>query len=164
MKHTIGQTQNGVFVYVDLIGSQAAKHIAQQPYLLALAKEMVGKTKVQGTKASIEHDMGRPIGYNAVIQTTEKDIVLYGRRLREDIYTRFVKNGKPATTQYLSATLQRDSDNNYELCDLWIGQLNPPRPGSENETTDSKPYWANHAFLLDNQPVQLQTVTKICPY
>jgi len=164
VKHPVGHTQNGVPVYVDLIGSKAAKHIAQQPQLLGLAKEMLEQIVVRGVEMNIEHDMGRLIGYNFVVATTEKDTILYGRLLRDDIYTRFVKNGKPLSTHYLTVTLKKDGDKNYELCDIWIGRLNPPRPGSANETAESKAYWSNHAFVLDSQPLQLQTVTKECPY
>lgn len=164
MKHPIGQTRNGVPVYVDLIRSRAAKHIAQQPHLLGLAKEMLQKASVRGAEPSIEHDMGRSIGYNLVVTTTEKDTILYGRLVRDELFTRFVKNGKPDSTQFLSATLCQDSDAEYELCDIWIGHLNPPRPGSADETSESKQYWLNHAFIFDNQPLQLQTVTKVCPY
>ena len=164
MKHSVGKTRNGVPVYVNLIGSPAAKRIAQQPQLLVLAKEMLGQTTVRGSQMSIEHDMGRLIGYSHVVITTEKDTVFYGRMLREDLYTRFVKNGKPLSTHYLTVILQQDSDKQYELADIWIGRLNPPRPGSDNETAESKPYWANHAFIVDNQSIQLQTVTKACPY
>ena len=39
-----------------------------------------------------------------------------------------------------------------------------PRPGSADETPESKPYWLNHALIFDNQPLQLQTLTKECPY
>ncbi len=164
MKHPVGQTRNGVPVYVNLIGSQAAKHIAQQPQLLTLAKEMLKQVAARGAEVSVEHDMGRLIGYNFVVATTDKDAIFYGRLLRDDVYTRFVKNGKPLSTHYLSMTLRKDSDDSYEMSDIWIGRLNPPRPGSANETAESKPYWSNHAFVLDSQPVQLQTVTKECPY
>jgi hypothetical protein len=164
VKHPIGQSRNGVPVYVNLIDSPAAKRIAQQPQLLAFAKEMLEKTAVQGTEINIEHDMGRQIGYNFVVATTDKDTILYGRFVKDNVYTRFVKNGKPLSTQFLTMTLQQDGDSNYELSDIWIGRLNPPRPGSTNETADSKPYWTTHAFVLDNQPLSLQTVTKVCPY
>jgi hypothetical protein len=164
MKHSIGQTRNGVRVYVDLIKSQAAKQIAGQPQLLTLAKEMLGEISVSGTKLSIERDMGRQIGYSFIVPTTEKDTVIYARLLRDDLYTRFVKKGNPPSTNYLTMTLLQDGDNGYELSDVWIGRLNPPRPGSDNETAESKLYWSNHAFVLDSQPLQTRTVTKTCPY
>ncbi|HEX3568437.1 MAG TPA: hypothetical protein VHT70_02040 [Candidatus Saccharimonadales bacterium] len=164
MKHTIGQTRNGMQVQVDLIGSQAARHIAQQPRLLMLAKEVLEKIAAKGATVNVECDMGRPIGYSFLVATKDTDTILYARLLKDEIYTRFVKNGKPFSTPYLTVSLTQDKDNNYELSDIWIGRLTPPRPGSVNETTESRSYWLEHAFVLDNQPLQLRTVTKTCPY
>jgi len=164
VKYLIGQTRNSAQVYVQLIGSQAGKHISRQPQLLSLAKEMLAAVTLQRQDIRLEYDMKRPIGYSFVIETTDKDVILYGRLLKDDLYTRFVKNGKPLSTRYLSVALSKGSDNNYELSDIWIGRLTPPRPGSSDETTESKPFWSNHAFILDSQPIQLQTVTKTCPY
>lgn len=164
MKHLIGQTRNGVQIHAQLIGSQAAKHIAHQPQLLTLAKEMLAEVALHGQEISIEHDMKRSIGYSFTIETTEKDTIFYGRLLKEEVYTRFIKNGEPLSTSYLTVTLKKVSDNSYELSDIWVGRLTPPRPGSANETVESKPYWSNHALILDGQRIQLQTVTKTCPY
>lgn len=164
MKHSVGLTRNGAHVYVNLISSPAAKHIAQQPQLLTLAKEMLAQVAVHGSEASIEHDMKRLIGYNFIVTTTDQDSILYGRLIKDDVYTRFVKNGKPLSTNYLTVALARDADNNYELSDIWIGHLRPPRPGSINETAESKPYWSNHAFVLDSKSMQVRAVTKVCPY
>lgn len=164
MIHPIGQSRNGVQVYVNLIGSHAGRQIAQQPQLLTLAKEMLAQRVVRGSEVSIEHDMKRLIGYSFIVATTEKDIILYGCLVKDEVYTRFTKNGKPLSTNYLTATLSQDDDGNYELSDVWIGRLSPPRPGSVNETAESKSFWANHAFVLDNQALQLRTLTKTCPY
>lgn len=163
MKHVICTTKNGVPVHVDLIYSQAAAHIAQNPHLLALVQEALQQINAEKVEYSIEHDMGRPIGYNYVVETTDSDTIIYAQLVRTNLYTRFVKNGKPKATSYLSMSLQRDDDS-YELQDIWIGRLSPPRPGSERETAESRPYWARHAFVLDTQPVQSRTITKECPY
>ncbi|HEY8999222.1 MAG TPA: hypothetical protein VIM53_02795 [Candidatus Saccharimonadales bacterium] len=164
MKHPIGQTRNGTQVYVDLIGSQAARHIAQQPQLLTFAKELLEKTAVEGSEANIEYDMGRSVGYNFLVTTKDTDTILYARPVKDEVYTRFVKNGKPFSTRYVTVTLVQNADNDYELSDIWVGRLTPPRPGSINETAESRPYWLHHAFVLDSQPLQLRTVTKTCPY
>lgn len=164
MKHPIGQTGNGTAVYVDLIQSSAARHIAQQPHLLTLIAEALQQTEPQGLEASIEHDMGRVIGYSFVVKTAGTDGIFYAQLLRDDTYIRFIKNGKPLSTQYLSMVLHQDENGAYELYDAWIGRLNPPRPGTAGETAESKPYWATHAFILGNETLQLRTVTKECPY
>ncbi|HSX33496.1 MAG TPA: hypothetical protein VLF91_04120 [Candidatus Saccharimonadales bacterium] len=164
MKHHVGETRNGVQVYAQLIGSPAGQRIARQPQLLSLAKEMLATVSLYDYEISMEYDMERPIGYSYTIETADKDSVFYALLLKDDVYTRFVKNGKPLSTSYLTVTLSKTSDNNYELSDVWIGRLTPPRPGSKNETAESKPYWSNHALILDSQALQLQTVTKACPY
>lgn len=125
---------------------------------------MLTSVTLHDSEVSMEHDMSRPIGYSLIIETSDKDIIFYGRLLKDDVYTRFVKNGKPLSTRYITVTLLRDSDNNYELSDVSIGRMRPPRPGSTDETAKSKAYWSNHAFILDDQPVQTQTVTRTCPY
>jgi hypothetical protein len=163
MKHPVGKTKNGVPVYVDLIASKAAKHIAEQPYLLQLIKEVLKGVEAHDPDLKLEKDMGRAIGYDFVVNTTPKDIIFYAQLSRDEVYTRFVKNGQPHSTQYLSIELHRH-DNSYELQDAWIGRLSPPRPGSGAETTDSLDYWSVHAVVLDKQSLQLRTLTKVCPY
>jgi len=164
MKHLIGQSRNGIQVYTQLIGSPAGARIAKQPQLLTLAKELFTKVALRGPEVRLEYDMNRPVGYDFVVETSDKDIVFYGRLLKDEVYTRFVKNSKAQPTQYIMVNLVRDSENNYELSDIRLGNLAPPRPGSTDETAESKQYWASHALILDGQPLQLQTVTKTCPY
>jgi len=164
MRHPVAHTRNGIPVYVDLIRSKAAAHIARQPRLLGLVKEALNKVTARGERVRIEQDMGRAIGYNFVVKTTEKDTVLYAQCVRDTIYTRFVKNGKPTPTKFLVLILYYDQNGGYELHDTWIGRLSPPRPGSDEETDQSKQYWAEHAYVLDGQSLQINTVTKVCPY
>lgn len=164
MKHRIGKTRNDVPVYVDLIDSDAAKHIAQQPHLLGLVEEVIRGTTLSDSEVSFEVDMARPIGYDFVVNTTDKDTVFYAQLLRDSVFTRFVKNGKPAPTQHLALILRCDDEGDYELLDTWIGHIRPPLPGSANENPSSKSYWATHALVLDNQPIQSRTLTKECPY
>jgi len=164
VKHLVGFSRNGIQVYAQLIGSQAGMHIARQPQLLSLANEMLAGLTLAGQELRIEHDLKRLIGYNFTVETTDDDVVFYGCLLKDNIYTRFVKNTKPLPTRYLTAILTKVDEATYELADVWIGRLRPPRPGSPDETPESKPFWSNHALIMDGQPLQLQTVTKTCPY
>jgi hypothetical protein len=164
MKHPIGHSRNGIAVHVDLIQSQAAKHISQQPHLLNLIAEALQQTSLSGPNPVVERDMGRPVGYNFVVKTSGTDTVFYAQVLRDDTYTRFIKNGKPNSTQYLSMLLHKNADNEYDLVDAWIGRLSPPRPGTSDENAESKPFWESHAIILGNESLQLRTVTKVCPY
>jgi len=164
MKHTIATTKNGIIVHVDLIHSAAGTAIARQPYLLGLLKELIERTEITDQEPQFDQDMGRSVGHESVVETTDADTVVYAQKLKDPTYTRFVKNGQPNPTQYLTIVLHKDEDNLYELKDTWIGRLSPPRPGSDLETAESKEYWSNHAYVLDGEPVQSKSITKDCPY
>jgi hypothetical protein len=164
MRHPVGRDRSGVEVYVDLISSAAGKQIARQPQLLSLAEEMLGKVKLHGAMVSMEYDMKRPVGYSFVVETSSRDLVFYACLQKDEVYTRFVKDGKPTATPYIAAIFMQDDHDAYELYDVQVGHLTPPAPGSANETTESKPYWLNHAFIMDSQPFRRQTVVRVCPY
>lgn len=164
MVHPLGITKNGIEVMVDLIGSPVAARIAKQPHLLELVKEVLQKTSFRDAEVHMQYDMKRTIGYDFVIPTTEKDTIFYARPLRDTVFSRFVKNGKPLSTQVLVLIMSRNKKGEYDLQDTWVGHISPPRPGSTDETPESKPYWMAHAIIADNQAVQSSTITKTCPY
>jgi hypothetical protein len=164
VNHIIGKTSNDIVVYVDLIRSPAATYVSTQPRLLDIAKRVIAQTAATTATVQIESNLGKHIGYNYVVQTGDSDTIFYAQLQRDPIYSRFVKNGKPLTTQYLSIILKRDDKGEYALDQLWLGRLRPPRPGADNETASSRDFWASHAFVADNQAVQPRTITKDCPY
>lgn len=164
IKHPITNTLNGTPVYVDLIKSPASVSIAQQPHLVYLIKEALETTKVKGDTVTIEHDFGRNIGNSDVVKTTEKDTILYAKRIKHDTFSRFVKRRTSAPSPFISIVLKKDSDGEYVLYDTWVGKLAPPFPGAEDATDESKAYWEEHALVLEGQPIQVRTLTKTCPY
>jgi hypothetical protein len=164
MRHALGHDKNGVLVEIDLIRSHAAKRISHQPHLLGLVSEVVRKSSFRGPSITLECDLGRPIGYSFIVATSGTDTIFYAQTLHDDVYTRFVKNGKPLASRYLTIVLERNEAGTYDLQDTWIGRLMPPRPGSPGETAESKTYWENHARILDDESLQVRTITKLCPY
>jgi hypothetical protein len=80
------------------------------------------------------------------------------------MYKRFVKNGKPQSTQHITVILSRDDEGEYELVDTWVGPMRPPHPGTPDETKAGRTFWDTHAFVLDREPIKLRTLTKTCPY
>ncbi len=164
MKHLVGTSRNEATIYVDLIQSETARHIARWPYLLGLAREVLQQTALKGNDVTIARDMGRSVGYEFIVPTTDVSKVFYAKVVREDVYTRFVRERKPTSTQILTMSLKRREPGVYELIGVWAGRVGPPRPGSINETAESRPFWANHAYLLDKESLQSQTITKDCPY
>jgi hypothetical protein len=151
-------------IYVDLVHSAAAKQISRQPYILGLAREALQTTSVKGTSPVVVRDMGRAIGYDFIVPTNDASKVFYAKVTRDDVYTRFVREPKPSPTSFLTLTLTRRPAGDYELLGVWVGKVGPPRPGSENETPESREFWAHHACLLDKESLQTQTITKDCPY
>jgi len=164
VRHVAGYTKNGHTVYVDLIKSQAAPHIAAHPHLLGLTKDALIHIPAKQERIKFEYNTGRIIGYENVVETPLEEKVLYARLVDDDLYSRFTRKGEPRQTTYISVTIQRESEGSYALVDAWIGRLRPPRPGSPNETPASREYWSRHAFLLDTQPLQRHTRTETCPY
>ena len=164
MKHIIGTTKNDMSVYVDLIHSKAAKHISAQPQLLMFIKEAVRAQSPTKEHVAIELNMGRSVGYDFTVPTTDKDVVFFAQLIKSTIFTPFVKNGSPTTTTHLSIVLHKTSDSEYELIDAWIGDMSPALPGSPEESKDSKPYWSSHAIVYTNQPLQTRSITKVNPY
>jgi hypothetical protein len=160
MKHLITHTTNDIPVYVDLIHSAAAKHIAERPYLLGLAAEALQKKSPGKHPLIIEHNFGRTLGYNFIVPTTDASIVFYACVLRDEVYTRFVKNVAPLATTYLTTVLDYTADDTFELRDLWIGRIIPPRPGSADATDAGNTYWQHHAYVFDKQSLQTKTITK----
>ncbi len=164
MIHLVEYSQNYLPVYVDLVKSLAAKRIARQPYLLTLAAEVLRHTILNKPVVHLEYDIGRTIGYDFVVETTNADAIFYAQLVRDNVYTRFTRNGKPVPTRYVSLVLQRTPDDTYIALDLRVGHFSPPRPGSVDETARSKTYWENHALVFDKQAIQSSTLTKMCPY
>jgi len=164
MKQPVGPTSNGKQVFVDLIHSQAAKHIAGHPQLIGHVAEALRQTTVKTAYLKFEYNLKRSIGYENVVPTAPAEKVVYAQTAHDGLYTRFTRKGNPSSTTYVSMALQQNEDGTYDLLDAWIGRIRPPRPGSDNETPASREYWANHAFLLDKQVLRPHTATETCPY
>lgn len=157
-------SRNDVHVYVNLTRSLAAARIAQQPHILTLAKELLDPLTLHGPKMTLEHDFGRIIGNTDVVETTDKDTIVYAKKYRQDTYCRFVRRRQMAPSQFLSMLMERDPQGNYELLDIWVGRQVPPFPGDHNARANSQAYWKDHALVIDGQALQLNTLTKAIPY
>ena len=165
MAHLVGWAQNGLPVYVDLVESEAATHIARTPHLLTLAAEALQCITLSQPAVTIAYDMKRTVGYDMVVETTAADSIFYAQLVRSTAYTRFTKNGKPLATSHVSITLRRSQQGvSYTMHDIRIGRPVPPPPGNAEQTATSHAYWENHAVIFDNQPIQARSITKICPY
>lgn len=82
---------NGANVYVDTKGSHAATHIKDNPELLNLVKVFLKNQSFHEENVAIEHDTGKIIGSMDLIDTDEKDEIVYAIRQNREIYTKFAK-------------------------------------------------------------------------
>ncbi len=162
--HLVTTTSNNLNVYVNLTHSLAGTRISRQPTLLTILKEALSPLKLTAPEVYIEHDLGRVIGNSEIVETSEKDLIVYARRPKSTTYVRFVKNRQFMPTNYLTIVLHKMESGDYELVDTWPGHKAPPFPDEEKATAGSAAFWEDHAIILDGQPIQAGTLTKENPY
>lgn len=161
--HPVALADDGAEIYVNLIQSAAAGHIGKQPHLLTLAIRLLQNVTLNGESLSLQHDFGTTIGSSDVVETTDKDVIMYAKQYKQDTYTRFVKRRSPVHSSNLTLYLQRDTEGNYELHDIRVGNNVPCNPGSTGETAESKRFWQTHAVVFQGQALQTRTLTKTLP-
>lgn len=164
MRTEIGRTKNNRLVYVDTKGSHAATHISATPDLLALVKDLIAGLMATRDNIYLDKDMGRIVGLSDLVETDERDEILYAKRLNRDNYTRFVRHRKAVPTTKVTVVLHKDAKGDYELWSAWIGAAVPQFPGDANETAESKPFWRRHALVWGNQAIQAGTEVTDWPW
>jgi len=164
MKHPVANTSDGAAVYVDLIQSPASISISRDPHIVTLIKELLAIKRIAGRTLTLEVDFGRNVGNTDIVETTEKDRVVYAKRLKQETFTRFVRSRIPLPTSFITIILRKDAAGDYELYDAWLGPNVPSLPGTTTETAESKDFWMNHAFVIEGQSLQTRSLTLTCPF
>jgi hypothetical protein len=165
MKHLVGSTKTDIDVYASLTESAAASKISENPQLLSLAKESLKNSVLSGSHVVFTYNMKRDIGYDFVVEVSDKSDIFYAQTVKNGVYIPFTKRGRPQSTQLLTMILDYDkSDNYYMLSDLWIGSPRPCYPRKDTESCESKDYWDNHAHVFGDQTVKPSSVTHEYPY
>jgi hypothetical protein len=157
--------KNTTSVYVDLANSHASTHIKEHPELLEFAKDFLKVQEFHEEEVAIQHDVGHSVGTADLVETSDKDEIVYAKRLNRDSYTRFAKNRKTAPTPFITMVLRKNpADGSYELWSIWIGPKVPPFPGDDRETEDSLSFWKHHALVWGNQAIQKGSETTASPW
>lgn len=159
----VAESKNSKEVCIDLENSHAATHVAENPELLILAKEVIPHIELKGEEVAIQYDVGRIVGKMDLVRTSDSDEIIYAKRKNRDTFTRFAKNREPQDTSFVTLIF-RKTDKIYELWSMWKGVKAPSFPGDERETKESKPFWSNHALVWGAQEIQPGTETTICPW
>jgi hypothetical protein len=111
------------------------------------------------------------IGYCNLVETYEKDEIVYAKRVNREIYTRFVKNVVPEPTNSAVFILKKNANKSgeYYLISMFPGYQNHKEPediniGSKEELINSLEFWKNHALVYDESTIDVNSIKNYCPY
>ncbi|SRR6266404_7141535 len=164
MRKKIGQTANGIVVYMDTQRSHAATHLSGNKGLLDIVVKVLGQTSTDAKNVYLDQDMGMVVGETDLVETTEKDEIVYAKRRNRDNFTRFAMNRDPEPTSYVTVVLSKDTNKEYELVSAWVGRAVPQFPGDKFATPESRTFWRSHALAWGRQAIQADTVRKNWPW
>lgn len=149
MKKEIGTTMNGHHVYVILNDSHMLAHSSVTETLLT---EAVSKIDYTPTFWMGEVDLGRIIGKDACVQTTETDDVRYECRVGRKTLSRVVYGREPEDTSILTVGLCTDDDGLVTVFTAFPGKKAPKELSDpslrESERPEAEQFWACHALCV----------------
>lgn len=160
-------TANGIRIVFDPVHSHTATHFKDAPSLKHQVKNLLGSLVVVDDLIAQEFDMGKIIGDCNVIETDEKDEIIYAIRKnrRDQGYVPFTKSRTSQPCSLISIHLVKKTAETYELSSVWIGEYESPMfPQMENATAESIPYWRQHAFVWGSQEIIPGTELSQCPW
>ncbi len=157
-------SRNGVEVTYDPLHSHAATHFEDTPQLKVLVRRIIEQTDLDEEPKEFETNVGRIVGHSDLVETTDNDDIVYAKRKNRDTYARFTRTQSPQPSEWVTVRLEPFGDSTYNLYTAWVGRIAPPFPGNENETPDSRSFWATHALAWGTQEIQIGTETKECPW
>jgi len=147
MKKLIGKTKNAYDVYIII----NHKHmLAHKDVTHALIAEAVSKVEYLPTFFMNSIDMGRIIGKDACVKTSDADDVRMVRRPGRKIKSRMVFNREPEDTNLLTVGMFTDDDGLVTVFTAYPGlrapkELNDPRLRKE-ERAEAEAFWSTHAL------------------
>ena len=155
---------NGKQVFFDSSNSHAATHIADTPGLSELVSQYLVTQSFSEPTVYVDYDTGMKIGKSDLVETGEKDEIVYAKRMNRDTFTRFVIGREPVPCSYITVVLTMRDDRDYDLSSAWIGRICPAFPDDPKATSTSLSFWAAHALVWGKQAVQGGTKTTQSPW
>lgn len=149
MKKKIGKTKNGFDVFVEI---QNEHMIAHKDATYDLIAEVIKKVDYIPTFYMNSIEMGRIVGKDACVETTEKDDICMRCRPGRKIESRMVLNREPEDTTLLTVGLCTDDDGLVTVFTSFPGlkapkELNDPSL-SDKERPEAEAFWSNHALCV----------------
>ena len=151
----IATTADGIDVYLH----PQASH-SHRP---DLDVETIEKVRVDGRPFVRETvDLGRVIGVDHLVETTDADVVISARRENNDHPSNMVLGRKPIPTSKVSVVLCKcgpedgeDWNGKYVLITLFEGDLGMPEPVGRNaEDKDCVAFWKTHALVPTEEELE----------
>lgn len=147
MKKLVGKTANGYDVYVIENNNHMMAHKEVTHELIA---EAASKVEYKPTFWMDSIDMGRVIGKDACVVTTEKDVIRMQCRLERKFKSRMVLNRESEDTTIFTLGLCTDDDGLVTVFTAFPGikapkELNDPRL-REDERAEAEEFWSTHAL------------------
>lgn len=144
----LGRSADGKLVTLDYANTNVEYHIIETPDLLSLVQEVL-PTLILGDQAQIvvERDLGRIVGTTNLVETTDKDEIVYAKRVGRSKYSRFVKNRREIPCSSVVVVLRRGADG-YYLWTAMCGKLLPPEAYQQGSDFN-----ATHAMVYDEKLV-----------
>ena len=140
-----------VVYYFDPLDSAQGRRIDAD--LLSEALSTVHSEGQRRIKSTV--DLGRRVGENRCVRTSEGDLIEYLKIGTRFGYGRFVKGRKPVPSTRVTVMLAwRQSF--YVVLDAYVGPLAPPWPWDPRADPNSAEYWrsvefwACHALVLED--------------
>ena len=161
----LATSKNNISVWYDPIASHAATHIKDEPGLVELAAQIVGRTDITEPYMQFHVDVGRTVGTSDLVETDPGDEIVYAKRQNRDTYTVFNKSKQAQPCSLVAVALEMQEDGTCALASTWIGPSDfPSFPGSVRETADSKEFWSKHSLVWGNQEIQPGSETTDYPF
>jgi len=164
MKTLLGITMDGNTVSVDLNTSHAGTHFEHNPKLSDAVKKVIPTLTLNKDIVRIDADAGTQVGFTDLVETEEGDKIIYALRPRRTRYSRFVKNKKPAPSNWMTLDFRKVGEKEYDLYTAFVGKLTPSFPGGDYLPEQSKEFWSNHALVWGGQEIVPGTETSTCPW
>ena len=146
----------------------------KMPYM-ELIKEFESSTEFQNSSEDFivtTKDFGQIVGLEKVVKILSGETILYAKRKGRDIYSKFVqRDEKGIETNKVVFILNRSRNN---LSEYYMVTMYPGN-GSEKEPEDKSikdiqelekclDFWEDRAFILEEDLIQSDTITRQMPY
>jgi hypothetical protein len=161
-----GREQVGTLASGEVVFEKEGSHLKDHPTVYPLVGEALGKISSDDRTTIVEEvDLGRIVGENICVETTDADEIVYARRSGREGVTRFVKNREPEPSSKVVVIVNKCADNAYCVATAFIGGRSPAEPwDTEWADENSVPFWNTHALVWGEAEVVPGTETSECPW